>query len=104
LRAVDRLMPASTGGDVAMTHHVVLRVLWGLLGFAVIVIGFICKVAVVRYAGLGLLVITLMKVLFIDRAGVSAIWRILSFLTVGALLLGVSFIYHRQTRRTPETP
>lgn len=104
LRAVDRLMPAGSGRDVAMTHHVVLSVLWGLLGFAAIVIGFVSKIAAVRYAGLGLLVITLMKVLFIDLAGVSAIWRILSFLTVGALLLGVSFIYHTQTRRTKTDP
>ena len=40
---------------------------------------------------------TLAKILVIDMAEVKAIWRILSFVAVGLLLLCVSFVYHRQT-------
>jgi uncharacterized membrane protein len=54
-----------------------------------------------RYAALALLGVTLLKILIIDMADVQAIWRILSFLCVGLLLLAVSYIYHKQFAGVP---
>lgn len=105
LRAVDWL---ATGGvsmrDPAIVKHVVMSVLWALMGFGMVVAGFRSDRAELRYVGLGLLGITLGKILLVDMAEVRAVWRILSFLAVGALLLGVSFVYHRQTRQEATTP
>jgi uncharacterized membrane protein len=64
-----------------------------------VVAGFARHLRPLRYAALILLGITLAKILFIDLAKVQPVYRILSFLAVGMLLLCVSFVYHRQTDR-----
>jgi len=99
LRIVDYLTLSGTTliADPAIIKQVILSVLWALTGFALVVVGFSKKIAPMRYAALGLLGITLAKILIIDMAQVQAIWRILSFLTVGILLLAVSYLYHKQT-------
>jgi uncharacterized membrane protein len=99
-RTVDWLQQAGIVQivDRAIVKQVSMSMLWALLAFAGIVFGFWREVVTVRWAALGLLGITLVKILVIDMAEVSAIWRILSFLAVGALLLAVSFVYHRQVQ------
>jgi uncharacterized membrane protein len=81
----------------AMARQVALSILWAVCGFVAVVVGFRRKLASLRYAALLLLGITLLKILLIDMADVRAVWRILSFIAVGGLLLGVSYIYHKQT-------
>ncbi|HWB52736.1 MAG TPA: DUF2339 domain-containing protein, partial [Tepidisphaeraceae bacterium] len=76
--------------------QVVLSILWAAIGLAAVFFGFIRKIAPLRYAALTLLGVTLIKILIIDMAQVEAIWRILSFLAVGLLLLAVSYVYHKQ--------
>lgn len=96
LRFVD-FLHANRGGtrDLSMARHMALSILWALLAFAAVAAGFRWKFTILRYAALALLGITVVKVLLVDMARVAAIWRILSFLAVGALLLGVSYIYQR---------
>jgi uncharacterized membrane protein len=91
-RTVDHL----SGGPHPIAKQVAMSVLWALIGFAAVLVGFGRKIAGLRYFALALLGATLVKVLVVDMAEVKAIWRILSFLAVGALLLAVSFLYHRQ--------
>jgi len=88
---------ATVLGDRAIVKQVALSVLWAVCGFAGVVYGFRRHVAALRWVALVLLAITLAKILVIDMAEVKAIWRILSFVAVGLLLLCVSFVYHRQT-------
>mgnify|MGYP001595784699 CR=1 FL=1 len=46
-------------------------------------------VAVSRFA------LTLLQVFFVDMAKVSTPWRILSFLVLGLMLIGASYLYYR---------
>jgi uncharacterized membrane protein len=82
--------------DPVMVKQMSLSVLWSIVGFAAVVIGFWKHIAPLRYAALSLLAITLVKILLIDMAEVRREWRILSFIATGALLLAVSYVYHRQ--------
>jgi uncharacterized membrane protein len=97
LRAVDYF--ASHLVDFATVKLVALSVLWAVIGLVAVVAGFARHLRPLRYAALILLGITLAKILFIDLAKVQPVYRILSFLAVGMLLLCVSFVYHRQTDR-----
>ena len=81
-----------------IVKQVSMSVLWAMIGFAGVVFGFRKDIAPIRWAALVLLGLTLVKILVIDMSEVRAIWRILSFIAAGALLLGVSFVYHRQMR------
>lgn len=103
-RAVDWLTAQQGGraGSQGILKQVVLSVLWAMTGFGCVLVGFRRRLARLRYAALGLLGVTLVKILLFDMAQVKAIWRILSFLAVGGLLLGVSYLYHRQIEQTKE--
>ncbi len=85
--------------EPATVKQVVMSVLWAIIGFATIVAGFRRNIAALRYAALALLGLTLAKILLVDMAQVRTIWRILSFVGVGGLLLAVSFIYHQHLDR-----
>jgi uncharacterized membrane protein len=93
VRTVDYF--AASFADFVTAKQVALSVLWGLIGLGAVVAGFAKHVRPLRYAALGLLGVTLVKILFVDLAQVRPVYRILSFLAVGGLLLCVSFVYHR---------
>ncbi len=76
----------SAGGDV-------LTIAWAVEGLAVTAGGFVLKERALRLSGIGLLAICLAKGLVIDLAGVEPIYRIISFIVLGAILLGISFAY-----------
>lgn len=48
-----------------------------------------------RQIGLGLLMLTLTKVVLVDLAAVPGLWRVASFIATGALMLGVAMAYAR---------
>jgi hypothetical protein len=69
---------------------------WFLLaGAALLAVGFRRQSALLRWQGLVLLAVTICKVFLLDTSTLSQGYRIISFLALGALLLGVSFAYQR---------
>jgi hypothetical protein len=72
-----------------------LSVLFTLYAAAALAWGFARKIPAVRYGALGLFGIVIVKVFLIDLAELQAIYRILSFLVLGLVLLGVSYVYQR---------
>jgi uncharacterized membrane protein len=69
---------------------------WFLIaGTALLAVGFRRQSALLRWQGLVLLAVTIFKVFLLDTSTLSQGYRIVSFLALGALLLGVSFAYQR---------
>lgn len=69
---------------------------WFLIaGTALLAVGFRRRSALLRWQGLVLLAVTIFKVFLLDTSTLSQGYRIISFLALGALLLGVSFAYQR---------
>jgi uncharacterized membrane protein len=77
------------------TSQLALSGFWGCLGFAAIVAGLVWRKREVRLAGLGLLALTVGKVLLVDLANLESMWRVGSFLAVGLVLLAGAFAYQR---------
>ncbi len=104
LRSVDYWMAGTASlagiGNAWIIKNVALSVLWGSIGFASVIVGFMRRIAPVRWVALGLLGVTVAKVLLVDMAQVDTMLRILSFLVVGGLLLLVSFVYHKVARQS----
>jgi hypothetical protein len=98
LRTVDLAATHTAIEKPAIVKHATLSVLWAFAGVVGIVAGFALRHAGLRYAALAVLAGTLLKIVFIDMAEVQAVWRVLTFMSVGVLLLGVSFLYQRQAR------
>jgi uncharacterized membrane protein len=69
--------------------------LWMAYGAMLMVVGFWRKSAFVRWQALILIAATTVKVFVYDTSQLDRIYRILSFIGLGALLLAISFVYQR---------
>ncbi|THB63472.1 MAG: DUF2339 domain-containing protein [Desulfovibrio sp.] len=79
-----------------------LSVLWTVFSVLLIIVGFRLKVLALRIVALALFTVTLFKVFLMDLSQVSAPYRILSFLVLGTLLMGTSFLYYKYKDRIVE--
>lgn len=70
-----------------------LTIAWTVEALALLTLGFLTVERSFRIYGLALLAICLIKVVVIDLAGVETLFRILSFIVLGVILLLVSFAY-----------
>ncbi len=68
---------------------------WGLFALALLVLGFWKHSKPSRYAGIGLLVVTLLKLFFHDLASIDSIYRIGALMAVAIIALAASFLYQR---------
>ena len=72
-----------------------LSILWGVLGLSSIVYGFKKDDNIIRWAGIILLGVTLFKLFILDLTSLSNISKTIIFISVGIILLVVSFIYNK---------
>ncbi|OGS41298.1 MAG: hypothetical protein A2506_11375 [Elusimicrobia bacterium RIFOXYD12_FULL_66_9] len=70
-----------------------LSAVWGLYGFAWFAYGAWQQRRPIRLLALLILLLTVAKVFLIDLSFLEAVWRILSFMGLGALTLAVSYYY-----------
>jgi uncharacterized membrane protein len=75
-----------------------ISVAWALYATILLGIGISRNLQPWRWLALGLLGATLLKVIFLDMAEVRQIWRVLSFMALGALLMICSYAYSRHER------
>lgn len=66
---------------------------WAAFAAAMIVAGFWRRVPVVRHVGLGLLAVAAFKTVILDLRGVPQLWRVIGFLGLGMLMLGIAVVY-----------
>jgi len=76
-----------------------LSVTWGAYAIAMLSIGFWRKVRSLRLTALGLFGLTALKLVLVDMAKVQEVYRIVSFLVLGVLMIGASYLYHRVEKR-----
>ena len=88
-------------GPDDVTLNAALSVFWGLYAIGLVIAGFVRDVPVIRHIGLGLLGVTLLKFLVIDLSRAATIWRVLSTLGVGLLMVATSMLYVRFGVRRP---
>ncbi len=69
--------------------------IWLAYALATLAVGIWRKRAVIRYAALGVLLLTVLKVFLWDMAGLGGLYRVASFMGLGLCLVGIGFIYQR---------
>jgi uncharacterized membrane protein len=72
-----------------------ISVAWAIQAIAILIAGFRYGLSFIRKIGIGLFLLTIVKVFIFDLAGLETIYRIISFLILGILLLFVSFGYSK---------
>jgi len=76
-------------------HKIGYPILWGALSFGMMAIGMRYKFKTIRVMALGLFAITLAKLFIFDIRGVSEGGKIAAFISLGVLLLVISFLYQK---------
>jgi len=74
-----------------------LSALWGGAGLVYFLTGFLIGYRFLRMFGSLIVLLTTIKVFFFDL-NVEMIWRVLSFFTLGALLLLINYVYRRDVQ------
>jgi uncharacterized membrane protein len=68
---------------------------WGLFALLLLIVGMQKRIAPARYAGLGLLGITVVKLFFHDLSQLDQLYRIGAFIVVAVIAIIASFLYQR---------
>ncbi|MBI4351745.1 MAG: DUF2339 domain-containing protein [Elusimicrobia bacterium] len=76
----------------------------GMAGLAFFAPGFYFKDQPLRYAGLLMFAVSVLHIGVVDIAGLAIIYKIISFILMGLILLGVSYIYTRFMTEEPPQP
>ena len=81
------------GGNFA--REMTYTISWALFALVLIVIGIVRKLPAARYAAIGLLVVTLIKLFLHDLAHLNQLYRIGAFIGVAIIAMLASFAYQR---------
>lgn len=90
----------SVAGTETPVSQLSVSVIWAMYATILIGLGVWRNSALMRWQALILFGIVIAKVFLVDLTALAVGFRVAAFFIVGALLLGVSFLYQR--RRTPE--
>jgi hypothetical protein len=107
-KELQRLIPALIVVAIAALAVVTLRRLaarefltasWAVCGFALLALGFAAKERSYRVAGLIVLGLSLGRALLYDLAQLEVVYRILSFIGLGVILLVLAFLYTKNREK-----
>ena len=81
--------------QMAFAENLSYSVIWLLYGAGLMLFGFRQRSAFVRWQAIVLLAVTVGKVFVFDTSNLQEGYRILSFIALGVVLMGMSYVYHR---------
>jgi uncharacterized membrane protein len=75
-----------------------ISIVWGAWAFAFIILGFALRDKPYRWIGLGLFAMVLLRLFFHDFSKLETIYRIVSFMGLGAVFIAAGFLYSYYSR------
>lgn len=91
-----------SGGETTESELYAYSIVWLLTGLALLATGIRYGSRTARIASLCFILLTVLKVFLIDAAELKDLYRVFSFLGLGASLIGLSFFYSRYVFRRKE--
>jgi uncharacterized membrane protein len=88
--------------DLRLAQQLSISVVWTIYGGAMLTVGIARRSKLLRIMALLLLSLTIFKVFLFDLSSLEKLYRIISFIVLGAILLAVSFLYQRYRRQVAE--
>jgi uncharacterized membrane protein len=90
--------------QISLVREFTYSAIWLIYGAALMAVGFRKRSAFLRWQALILIAFTTGKIFLFDMSQLGGSYRILSFIALGAVLLGISFIYQRDwLKLSPES-
>jgi hypothetical protein len=90
--------------DLAFKRDMTYSIAWALFALVLLVVGIVRKIPASRYAAIGLLCVTLVKLFFRDLAHLEQLYRIGAFIGVAVIAMLASFAYQRFYATTAKQP
>jgi uncharacterized membrane protein len=90
---------AARARDLGLAKQLSLSVIWAVYGAGLLLAGRLWRVRLLRLSALVLLSLTTLKVFFRDLSSLDRVYRIVSFIVLGAILLAVSYLYQKSRPR-----
>jgi uncharacterized membrane protein len=85
--------------DTSVALQLSISLLWAVYAAILVIVGLRRRYAPIRYVGMALFGLTVAKVFVSDFALLSGFYRVVGFLSVGAVLVLVSFLYQHVSAR-----
>jgi uncharacterized membrane protein len=96
--------PILTEGLTTDAEQYTYSAVWLLFGVALLAAGIFLRSLPLRAASAAVVVLTVLKVFLIDMSDLTGIYRALSFLGLGAVLIGIGWFYQRLLFPRPAMP
>lgn len=90
--------------DPNLAMHVALSIFWGVAAIAMLIVGFARLINILRYMAIALFGLTVLKVFIVDLSHLEMIYRVVSFMALGVLLLLASLLYQKLAPRITPKP
>ncbi|HEY6862154.1 MAG TPA: DUF2339 domain-containing protein [Pseudolabrys sp.] len=84
-----------TRGVTGDAEQYTYSAVWLIFGVLLLVAGFLMRSQPARLASAAVVALTIAKVFLVDMAGLTGIFRALSFIGLGAVLVGIGWLYQR---------
>ncbi|HPN54316.1 MAG TPA: DUF2339 domain-containing protein [Candidatus Moranbacteria bacterium] len=81
---------------------IALSIFWLVYSIILLAVGIIGKYKGVRLGGLALLILAILKLFFYDLWSLGTLYRIISSISLGAVLLAISFVYQKYKKNIKE--
>ena len=88
--------------NLKLAQQLSISVVWTIYGGAMLTLGIARRSKLLRVMALLLLGLTIFKVFLFDLSSLEKLYRIISFIVLGLILLAVSFLYQRYRQRVAE--
>lgn len=87
--------PVLTIGPTTDAEQYAYSAVWLIFGVALLVVGVLLKSQAVRLASAAVVVLTVLKVFFVDMRDLTGFYQAISFIGLGAVLMGIGWVYQR---------
>jgi len=74
---------------------IALSIFWIIYSIILLAVGIVGKYKSVRLGGLMLLLLAILKLFFVDLWSLGTLYRIISSISLGIVLLAISFVYQK---------
>ncbi len=87
--------PVLSFGPTTDAEQYTYSVVWLAFGVMLLVAGMLLRSQQARLASAAVILITVAKVFVVDMSGLEGVWRALSFIGLGLVLVGIGWLYQR---------
>ena len=96
--------PVLSSGPFTSAEGYTYSAVWLGFGVVLLIVGIFLRSQPVRLCSAAVVLLTVAKVFLVDMGGLTGVWRALSFIGLGLVLVGIGYLYQRLlfARRPPE--